>query len=63
MICKVSWIIGIKSDKTCQAKWDNIAIPFLCQVKSSSFSGFKTLDLDIIVSVRLFSKSIQQWQK
>ena len=30
MICKVPWIIGIKSDKTCQAKWDNIAIPFPC---------------------------------
>ena len=27
---KVPWIIEIKSYKTCEAKWDNIAIPFSC---------------------------------
>ena len=63
MIFKVPLIIEIKSYKTCQAKWDNIAISFLCQVKSSSVSGFKTLDLDINVPVGSFSKSIQQWPK
>ena len=62
MIFKVPCIIEIKSYKTCQGKWDNIGIPFSCQVKPSSFSGFKTLDVDINnVPVRLFSKSDEQW--
>ena len=60
-----AWITEIKSCKKCQAKWDNIAILFSCKVKSSSFSSFKTLNVDINVSVRnsvrLFSKSIQHW--
>ena len=59
MIFKVAWITEIKSYKKCQAKWDNIAILFSCKVKSSSFSSFKTLDVNKNVSVRLFSKSIQ----
>ena len=36
-----------------KAKWDNIAILFSCKVKSSCFSSFKTLDVDISVSVRI----------
>ena len=56
MIFKVAWIIEIKSYKKCQAKWDNIAILFSCKVKSSSFSSFKTLDVDINVSV-MFSQN------
>ena len=63
MIFEVAWIIEIKSYKKCQVKWDNIAILFSCKVKSSSFSCFKTPDVDINVSVRLFSKSIQHWPK
>ena len=63
MIYKVAWIIEIKSCKKCQTKWDNIAILFSYKVKSSSFYSFKTLNVDINVSVRLFSKSIQHWPK
>ena len=30
MIFKIPWILEIKSYKTCQAEWDDIAIPFSC---------------------------------
>ena len=63
MTFKVSLVIEIKSYKACQAEWDNNSHSIFMLGKSSSFSGFKALDVDINGPVRLFSKSIQQWTK